>query len=97
LTPPLSLHDALPICCDRCRPARFRDVALAAGRLSIAQELERDRTVGRLIVRTPNLGALIAAMERREAITTRDELLFLSAFGDMKDRKSTRLNSSHVA
>src|SRR5437879_1527234 len=88
---PLSLHDALPICRPRgIAPARAEDLALAArggcarGR---AQAVDRRGGDG------PHAGA--RGDPRREARTRRRSAPDVDLHPAGRDRKSTRLNSSH--
>src|SRR5690606_41857013 len=80
---PLSLHDALPICHIGKRHMRLIDQHPSA-RLSACIDIKRRETIGGLALQYPyfrDLGDFLASPEAQNT--------------DI-DRKSTRLNSSHV-
>src|SRR5439155_20705455 len=94
-TYPLSLHDALPI----------SRVLLCSGKIAHELKAERDRrhdtrtAVVRLEQLYPVPRAAIAAL--LEACPAATEIVWVQEeprnMGALEDRKSTRLNSSHVA
>jgi hypothetical protein len=67
--------------------SRSGDEAFPGCRVPTAQELETHDLLRGLVERAPNLGAVVATMERREPIATSDELAFLVAFGDRTLRR----------
>src|SRR5690606_41224395 len=81
-TSTLSLHDALPICPDALLPTMGGQTAL-----NLALALHEDGTLDRLGIEL--IGAKPDVIERAE-----DREKFQAVMEE--DRKSTRLNSSHV-
>src|SRR5439155_25446087 len=90
--PPLSLHDALPI---------FKAPLLARTRIVLDGRAARS-WVRRLLKRSDRMNPrTIDAVALLEAAVCQDdarsETLAVGGFEQREDRKSTRLNSSHVA
>src|SRR5439155_23000797 len=83
----LSLHDALPIFGGLLRTNCKLVGALPGGDLAADPELRGDRTLRREADRSGKMGRYQDAVERQ----------LLDLRHRQQDRKSTRLNSSHVA
>src|SRR5690606_41995280 len=85
--PPLSLHDALPISSTSSAPTAARDTTPAATPSPVSRSAT---TVRRLDLVTPLVVSVLPA-HRRFAVLDSSAMTMQSS-----DRKSTRLNSSHV-
>ena len=54
--------------------------------VAVAQDLERDDLLGGLVERVPNVRDVIAALEHRQAVATREELADLPAADGRRGR-----------
>src|SRR5207253_10111607 len=94
-SPTLSLHDALPISCDRAG----RTVASPSDRLKAAAHrlLQFLPQLGRFVKEQGAIGldpiSIISSQQTRHWLVAN----LAHQVPERKDRKSTRLNSSHVA
>src|SRR5207249_9165107 len=87
-TDSLSLHDALPICGElEVMTACTRYSVLLKGLVTYFEEIQELRTKFR---------ALLHALKRKQIRTLRSQS-FTGRLTRAQDRKSTRLNSSHVS
>src|SRR5690606_41581835 len=84
----LSLHDALPIS-GYGRVSRF-------GLVAFGSSLDCISTFGATVNDAARLLAVIAGHDPRDATTHDAPAIGMATPMDLRDRKSTRLNSSHV-
>src|SRR5699024_12663148 len=86
---PLSLHDALPICAvvevSDVRPETKEQVESLGGRFLVVESTEEVKTEGGY------------AKEVSKEFLEKQQQLIKDKIRDAEDRKSTRLNSSHVS